>query len=276
MGNAQDRQGDSDIRASDADRDGAIAVLNDALTVGQLSPEEHGDRVQAALTAKSRGELTELTADLGPLPMTIQPSSDRRRHAVVVVALVALGVLILVAGLVAVLANKSKSPSRTTHASTSTPAVLPSSVAKVVASPKSAAVNGVEIQVIPPGSFSPHDPADECGDFGPSYKGGGNNCYVVVRFINSDGSSVTFTPADLHMVDQNDNEYMLEPVAPPCYDTFDVNASQTLQSGGAVDVQLCFPVATGALPQAMKGTRSLAGLTLSVPSYSIDGTWGGS
>jgi len=32
---------------------------------------------------------------------------------------------------------------------------------------------------------------------------------------------------------------------------------------------------TGALPQTMKGTRSLSGLTLSVPNDSIDGTWGG-
>lgn len=77
------------------------------------------------------------------------------------------------------------------------------------------------------------------------------------------------------MVDQTGDEYMLEPVAPSCYDTLDVNAPQTLQPGDSLEVQLCFPVMTGALPQTMKGTRSLAGLTLSVPTDSIDGTWGG-
>ena len=153
---------------------------------------------------------------------------------------------------------------------------VPSQAKAVVASPMSEAVNGLKIQVVPPGAFSSHDPADECGNFGAEYQGGGNNCYLVMRFINSGGSPVTFTPVDLHMVDQTGGEYMLEPVAPTCYDTLDVNAPQTLSPGDSVDVQLCFPVMTGALPQTMKGTRSLSGLTLTVPNNSIDGTWGGS
>jgi hypothetical protein len=153
-------------------------------------------------------------------------------------------------------------------------AILRSS-ARVVASQTSPVVNGIEIQVVPPGSFGSYDPADECGNFGAQYQGGGNNCYLVIRFINPGASAVTFTSVDLHMVDQTGDEYMLEPVAPACYDTLDVNAPQTLQPGDSVHVQRCFPVMAGALPQTMKGTRSLAGLTLTVPTDSIDGTWGG-
>jgi hypothetical protein len=172
--------------------------------------------------------------------------------------------------------NKQAVPSPTAnHTSPSTIPIVRSTASEVVASPTSPAVNGIKTQVVPPGSFGSHDPADECGNFGADYQGFGNNCYLVIRFIDSGGSAVTFTPVDLHMVDQTGDQYTLEPVAPACYDTLDVNAPETLQPGQNVDVQLCFPVMTGALPQTMKGTGSLAGLTLSVPSDSIDGTWGG-
>jgi hypothetical protein len=148
--------------------------------------------------------------------------------------------------------------------------------ARVEASPLSAPLNGLQVQVIPPPtSFSSHDPADKCGGFYTGYPGGATNCYVMVRFINSGGSSVTFTPVDLHMIDQTGDRYMVAAVLPTCYDAVDVNASHTLQPGKSVDVQLCFPVMTGALPQTMEGSRTLDGLTLPVPGDSIEGTWGG-
>jgi hypothetical protein len=77
------------------------------------------------------------------------------------------------------------------------------------------------------------------------------------------------------MVDQFGDIYSVAPVLPQCYDSADVNASTTLAAHQRVDVQLCYPVMTGALPQRLKGTRSLNRLTFSVPSDSIVGTWQG-
>jgi len=266
-------QESASTRASDADRDKTIDLLNNALAIGQLTPEEHSDRVQSALTSKTMSELGQLTADLS---LPIAPARSAHRRALPAIALA------LAIGLVSVILlahhGSSRPQSHSAAHSSPVPSTVPSissQASAVVASPVSQAVNGLEIQVVPPGAFSSHDPADECGNFGLSYQGGGNNCYVVVRFINSGGSSVTFTPADLRMVDQTGDEYMVGPVSPSCYDTIDVNAPQTLQPGQSLDVQWCTAVMTGALPQIMKGSRSLAGLNLSVPSDSIDGTWGG-
>ena len=55
------------IRASDQDRDSAAELLSEAYAVGRLSREELDDRATAAYSAKTRGELRDLTADL-PLP----------------------------------------------------------------------------------------------------------------------------------------------------------------------------------------------------------------
>jgi hypothetical protein len=86
---------------------------------------------------------------------------------------------------------------------------------------------------------------------------------------------VHFTPVDLHMVDQHGTTYSVEPVAPPCYDAVDVNASASLTPHEQITVQLCYPVMTGALPQSLVGTGSLPGLNLAVPADSVAGTWGG-
>jgi hypothetical protein len=53
-----------DLRASDADRERVTAVLNTALSDGRLTPEEHDERVHAALTARTLGDLAGLTTDL--------------------------------------------------------------------------------------------------------------------------------------------------------------------------------------------------------------------
>jgi hypothetical protein len=52
------------VRASDADRDQAIGILNNGVAIGQLTPEEHAKRLQDALTAKTLSDLDRLTGDL--------------------------------------------------------------------------------------------------------------------------------------------------------------------------------------------------------------------
>jgi hypothetical protein len=64
---ARPEAGDTVTLASDADRDAAVRVLNDAFAEGRLTADEHGDRVRAAYAARTWQELARLTADLpGP------------------------------------------------------------------------------------------------------------------------------------------------------------------------------------------------------------------
>lgn len=53
-----------DLRASDADRDRAAAVLGQALAIGQLTSSEHAERLDATYAAVTRGDLAPLTRDL--------------------------------------------------------------------------------------------------------------------------------------------------------------------------------------------------------------------
>ena len=62
----------SRLRASDADRDRAAAVINNALAEGRLTAEEHSDRLDAIYAAKTHAELVPLLDDL--------PASTRRAH----------------------------------------------------------------------------------------------------------------------------------------------------------------------------------------------------
>jgi hypothetical protein len=52
------------LRASDADRDRVLALLAEAMSDGRLTPDEHAERVQRACTARTLGELADLTTDL--------------------------------------------------------------------------------------------------------------------------------------------------------------------------------------------------------------------
>lgn len=54
----------SRLRASDADRDSAAAVLNNALAEGRLTPEEHSERLDSVYAAKTHAELVPLLDDL--------------------------------------------------------------------------------------------------------------------------------------------------------------------------------------------------------------------
>jgi hypothetical protein len=53
-----------DLRASDSDRERVIAMLSAALGDGRLTQQEHSERIKAALTARTLGDLAGLTADL--------------------------------------------------------------------------------------------------------------------------------------------------------------------------------------------------------------------
>jgi hypothetical protein len=54
-----------ELRATHADRDRTVEVLRDAAGDGQLTASELDERVEAALTARTKSELSGLTSDLG-------------------------------------------------------------------------------------------------------------------------------------------------------------------------------------------------------------------
>ncbi len=61
------RHAPRDLRASDADRERVVDLLAQAAADGRLTWEEHAARVQRAYTARTLGQLAELTEDLaGP------------------------------------------------------------------------------------------------------------------------------------------------------------------------------------------------------------------
>ncbi|GAA3807148.1 DUF1707 domain-containing protein [Streptomyces phyllanthi] len=54
----------AELRASDADRDRVADVLRDALAEGRLTADEHAERVEGVLSAKTVGELDVFVRDL--------------------------------------------------------------------------------------------------------------------------------------------------------------------------------------------------------------------
>ena len=58
----------SEMRASDADRDRVMEVLRVAAVEGRLTPDELEERLDAALSSRTLGELAALTADLVAAP----------------------------------------------------------------------------------------------------------------------------------------------------------------------------------------------------------------
>jgi hypothetical protein len=68
---------DDRIRASDADREHATARLREHFAAGRLTPGELDERITAALTAKTHGELRQLMADL-PEPAPAAPRAAQR------------------------------------------------------------------------------------------------------------------------------------------------------------------------------------------------------
>ncbi|HTX94222.1 MAG TPA: DUF1707 domain-containing protein [Mycobacterium sp.] len=84
-------------RATDSDRNDTCQVLDAALEDGQLSTEEHRERVSAATKATTLGELRSLVADLqthpaaGALPTT---GSRARARGIWIAAAVTLVVIV--------------------------------------------------------------------------------------------------------------------------------------------------------------------------------------
>ena len=54
----------SELRASDAERDRIADILHDALAEGRLTADEHAERVEGVLRAKTVGELEVFIRDL--------------------------------------------------------------------------------------------------------------------------------------------------------------------------------------------------------------------
>ncbi|MEU9224448.1 DUF1707 domain-containing protein [Streptomyces massasporeus] len=73
----------SELRASDAERDRIADILHDALAEGRLTADEHAERVEGVLRAKTVGELEVFIRDLpaahrrgpGPAPAPLRPTA---------------------------------------------------------------------------------------------------------------------------------------------------------------------------------------------------------
>jgi hypothetical protein len=71
---------DPNIRASDADRDRAAALLREHVTAGRLSPEEFNERLDRALAAKTVGEIDMLLQDLPAIDLYRLPDAALTRQ----------------------------------------------------------------------------------------------------------------------------------------------------------------------------------------------------
>jgi hypothetical protein len=72
---------DSRLRASDADRDRAASVLNEALAEGRLTPQEHSERLDAIYAAKTHADLVPVLDDLPARADSAAPEPGRARGA---------------------------------------------------------------------------------------------------------------------------------------------------------------------------------------------------
>jgi hypothetical protein len=71
---------DLELRASDAERDGAVVRLREACAEGRLTLQEFSQRVEQAYAARTRGELERVAGDL---PAAVRRSRKRRRRFLV-------------------------------------------------------------------------------------------------------------------------------------------------------------------------------------------------
>lgn len=68
----------AELRCSDADRDRVADILRDALAEGRLTAEEHAERVEGVLSAKTVGDLERFVCDL---PVALPQALDATRAA---------------------------------------------------------------------------------------------------------------------------------------------------------------------------------------------------
>ena len=64
------------LRASDADRDKVATVLSTAYAEGRITREEHDERLDAVMRARTFDDLVPITTDLVPLPSATPPTVD--------------------------------------------------------------------------------------------------------------------------------------------------------------------------------------------------------
>lgn len=69
------------LRASDAERERTATLLRDHAGAGRITPEELGERLDAAFAARTRGELEALTHDLPAPPDPRASGTGSRRRA---------------------------------------------------------------------------------------------------------------------------------------------------------------------------------------------------
>ncbi|MFD6066487.1 MULTISPECIES: DUF1707 SHOCT-like domain-containing protein [Amycolatopsis] len=70
------------LRISDQDRESALAALGEHMTVGRIDIDEFGDRSARVTAAKTRGELSEVFADLPePHPRYDTPGTGPEKPA---------------------------------------------------------------------------------------------------------------------------------------------------------------------------------------------------
>jgi hypothetical protein len=74
--------GPGHIRAADADRDHVAGLLSTAYTEGRLTKDEYDARLDAALSARTYGELDQLVSDLPvPVPKAAAPVAGTNGYA---------------------------------------------------------------------------------------------------------------------------------------------------------------------------------------------------
>jgi hypothetical protein len=66
----------SRLRASDADRDKAASVLNEAMAQGRLTAEEHSERLDAIYAAKTQADIVPVLDDLPGASRAVAPSPE--------------------------------------------------------------------------------------------------------------------------------------------------------------------------------------------------------
>jgi len=71
----------AELRASDADRDRVADLLREALAEGRLTPDEHAERVEGVLSAKTVGELEVFVRDLPAGQQPYPPYRPYQPHA---------------------------------------------------------------------------------------------------------------------------------------------------------------------------------------------------
>ena len=72
--------GPGSVRASDGEREAAVERLRAASAEGRLTLEELTIRTEAAYTARTRGELAKVTADLPEAPLGVVSVQQARSH----------------------------------------------------------------------------------------------------------------------------------------------------------------------------------------------------